>query len=128
MKKYAFLLLTLLAMVACTSKLSPEHAKEVVLRGENERLPLVIQTLNLLGVDDVTIDSLVLLTEDEPMTGMLYTTWKKKETSWRTGIETIKEIPIIVKVDSIHSSETQKGYVEWHTRWDMAGANFIFAE
>lgn len=128
MKKHLILLLPLLALFACSTKLNPEDAKSAVLNGEIKRLPLLVQTLKSVGVEDITIDSLVLLTEDEPMTGMLYTTWTKKESNWRTGRETIKEIPIIVKVDSIRSSSTQKGYIEWQSRWELAGASFIFAD
>lgn len=127
MKKF-LLLLPLLALFACSSHLDPERAQKAVIEGETRRLPLLLQNLKLLGVEDITIDSLVLLTEDEPMSGLLYTTWTKKVSNWRTGKVTTKEIPMIVQIDSIRTSQTQKGYIEWQPRWDAAGANFFFAE
>lgn len=108
MKKLFLLLLPCLLVLTACDTLTEEKAKDAVLRGEVDRLPLILQTVSI--VEDITIDSIRLDITEEPMHGYLYTTWKMKT----------KETPIIVEVDSIHSSKDRSGYVEWVSRWDNA--------
>ena len=85
MKKYIFFLSVFFVLVSCSSKLKPEDAQQIVLNGERENLPLMIQTMSTMGVDDITIDSLVLIVRDEPMSGLLYTTWTSSRENYYTG-------------------------------------------
>lgn len=112
-------------LTSCVSKLNPEDAKQVVINGEKERIPLVIQTMSTMGVDDITIDSLVLIVRDEPMSGLLYTTWISSDKNYYTGKTIVEETPMIIKVDSIISSPTQKDYVQWQSNWQVALATYI---
>lgn len=125
MKKYLFLLSALCVMVSCSSKLDPEEAKQIVLNGERNNLPLVIQTVSTMGVDDITIDSLVLLVKDEPMSGLLYTTWTSSRKNYYTGRTKVEETPMVIKVDSIISSPTRKGYAQWQSDWQSAFQTYI---
>lgn len=125
MKKYFFFLAALCVLASCSSKLKPEDATQIVLDGERNNLPLVIQTMSTMGVDDITIDSLVLLVRDEPMSGLLYTTWTSSRENYYTGKTKVEETPMIIKVDSIISSPTQKGYVQWQSDWQSALATYI---
>lgn len=114
MKKF-FILLAAVMMVlpACNNKLTVEQAKSAVLQGEKNRLPLLLQ--NLVFVDDITIDSIHLNVTEEPMEGYLYTTWENRKTA-KT---------ILVQVDSIRTDETRKGYVQWHSHWDVAAQAYL---
>lgn len=85
MKKYIFFLSVFFVLASCSSKLKPEDAQQIVLNGERENLPLMIQTMSTMGVDDITIDSLVLIVRDEPMSGLLYTTWTSSRENYYTG-------------------------------------------
>ncbi|GEM_PF-2008701 len=125
MKKYLFFLSALCVLASCSSKLKPEDVTQIVLNGERENLPLVIQTMSTMGVDDITIDSLVLLVKDEPMSGLLYTTWSSSRKNYYTGRTKVEETPMIIKVDSIISSPTQKGYVQWQSDWQSALQTYI---
>lgn len=125
MRKFVLFFSMFCIFASCTSKLNPEDAKQVVINGERERIPLVIQTMSTIGVDDITIDSLVLLVKDEPMSGLLYTTWKSSDKNYYTGKTIVEETPMIIKVDSIISSPTQKGYVQWQSDWETALRTYI---
>lgn len=115
MKRLFFLLaVTALALTACNNKLTQEQAKKAVMQGETDRLPIMLQSLTF--VDDITIDSLQLLVTDEPMQGMLYTTWKRGK----------KTQTIIVQVDSIRTDINRKNYIQWESNWeDAARAYFM---
>ena len=114
MKKLFFLLIpVLMGLTACSNKLTVEQAEAAVMKGEKDRLPLLLQ--NMVVVEDITIDSIHLNITEEPMHGYLYTTWKAGKDC----------TPIIVEVDSIHSSQTRKGYVEWQIRWDNATKAYV---
>ncbi len=126
MKKVFLLLLPLFVLAACGSKLSPEDAEQIVISGEWENLPLRLQLFKRLDVEDISIDSLVLTVQDEPMRGMLYTTWKSTSENWRTGKKTTQEERIIISVDSIMQSPTQPGYVQWQTDWKQAALSFLW--
>ena len=109
--KRLFLLLTLpifIGFASCTQKYSADEVTELVMAGEIERLPLLKQ--EMLVVDDITIDSMCLLIDDEPMSGYLYTTWIADNDS----------TPIIVEVDKIRRSLEHKGYIEWKSDWNKA--------
>lgn len=125
MKKYIFFFSIFCILTSCSSKLNPEDAKQAVIDGERERIPLVIQTMSTMGVDDITIDSLVLLVKDEPMSGLLYTTWKSSKKNYYTSKNAVETMPIIIQVDSIISSPTQKGYVQWQSDWETAFRTYI---
>mgnify|MGYP005751709205 CR=1 FL=1 len=122
MKKYLFFLSALCVLASCSSKLKPEDATQIVLNGERKDLPLIIQTMR---VDDITIDSLVLTVRDEPMNGLLYTTWTSSHKNYYTGRTQVEETPIIVKVDSIINCPTRKGYVQWQSDWQSAFQTYI---
>ena len=115
MKKfYLFLLLPLMiGMSACQSKLTADDVIESVLDGERDRLPMILQ--NLPSVDNITVDSLRLLVESEPMSGYLYTTWYDGQ----------KSFSIIVQVIDIKKSEEHKDYIEWKSDWGSAKDTYI---
>ena len=66
MKKHIFFLSVFFVLASCSSKLKPEDAQQIVLNGERENLPLMIQTMSTMGVDDITIDSLVCVQRGHP--------------------------------------------------------------
>ena len=115
MKKfYLFLLLPLMiGMSACQSKLTADEVKELVMEGERDRLPMILQ--NLPSVDNITVDSLRLLVESEPMSGYLYTTWYYGQ----------KSFSIIVKVTNIRNSKEHKDYIEWNSDWASAAQAYL---
>lgn len=118
MEKLFFLLAAcMLGLTACSNKLTVDKVESTVLQGEREGLPLLKQNLSFI-VDDITIDSLHITVEEEPMQGYLYTTWIT------TG-KRRKETPIIVMVDSIRSDDSRKGYIRWKSRWDDAAKSYI---
>ena len=115
MKKfYLFLLLPLMiGMSACQSKLTADDVIESVLDGERDRLPMILQ--NLPSVDNITVDSLRLLVESEPMSGYLYTTWYDGQ----------KSFSIIVQVTNIRNSKEHKDYIEWNSDWASAAQAYL---
>ena len=115
MKKfYLFLLLPLMiGMSACQSKLAADEVKELVMEGERDRLPMILQ--NLPSVDNITVDSLHILVDSEPMSGYLYTTWYDGQ----------KSFSIIVQVIDIKKSEEHKDYIEWKSDWGSAKDTYI---
>lgn len=125
MKKVLFLLSVIASITACSSSLDPEDAKAAVVQGERDRIPLVLQTLSVADVDNVTIDSLVLLVDTEPMSGMLYTTWITNKKNFFSGTTKTIETPIIVEVDSIQNDHERSGYVRWQSDWKTALVTFV---
>ena len=115
MKKfYLFLLLSLMiGMSACQSKLTADDVIESVLDGERDRLPMILQ--NLPSVDNITVDSLHILVDSEPMSGYLYTTWYDGQ----------KSFSIIVQVIDIKKSEEHKDYIEWKSDWGSAKDTYL---
>ena len=115
MKKfYLFLLLPLMiGMSACQSKLTADDVIESVLDGERDRLPMILQ--NLPSVDNITVDSLHILVDSEPMSGYLYTTWYDGQ----------KSFSIIVQVIDIKKSEEHKDYIEWKSDWGSAKDTYL---
>ena len=115
MKKfYLFLLLPLMiGMSACQSKLTADDVIESVLDGERDRLPMILQ--NLPSVDNITVDSLHILVDSEPMSGYLYTTWYDGQ----------KSFSIIVQVIDIKKSEEHKDYNEWKSDWGSAKDTYL---
>lgn len=113
-KNYLFLLLPLMiGMSACQSKLTADDVIESVLDGERDRLPMILQ--NLPSVDNITVDSLHILVDSEPMSGYLYTTWYDGQ----------KSFSIIVQVIDIKKSEEHKDYIEWKSDWGSAKDTYI---
>lgn len=90
MKKTIFLLSLTILMVFCSCKrFTPEEAKETVIAGVKDQVPMLVQ--QFFFVDDISIDSMRIVVDQEPMSGYLYTTWTSK------GISS----PIIVNVSDI---------------------------
>ena len=108
-----FLLLPILMGFYSCGRLEPEDAKETVIRGIQDQMPLIVQQLYF--VDNITVDSMHIIVDQEPMSGYLYTTWIAK------GVST----PIIVNVTDIHKSKTAKGYIEWTADWESAGKAYM---
>ena len=115
MKKfYLFLLLPLMiGMSACQSKLTADDVIESVLDGERDRLPMILQ--NLPSVDNITVDSLHILVDSEPMSGYLYTTWYDGQ----------KSFSIIVKVTNIRNSKEHKDDIVWNSDWSTATCDYL---
>ena len=115
MKKfYLFLLLPLMiGMSACQSKLTADDVIESVLDGERDRLPMILQ--NLPSVDNITVDSLHILVDSEPMSGYLYTTWYDGQ----------KSFSIIVKVTNIRNSKVHKDDIVWNSDWSTATCDYL---
>lgn len=113
----SFFCICALALVfnAC-QKLTPEAAKEAVMRAETDRLPLLIQQMD--NVESIVIDSMRIRITDEPMDGYLYTTWTY-ELENKNGLPS-KEITksFIVLVSNIQTSPKNRKYVEWMAGWD----------
>jgi len=107
-----FLLPLFFGYVSC-GKLNPDEVKEIIMEGERERIPLLVQQLPL--VESITVDSIRLVVEDVPMSGYLYTTWSAEN----------QAIPIIVPLDNIHKSKEHRGYVEWNSDWETAAKGFL---
>ena len=114
MKKLFLLLIpVLMGLTACNNKLTADKAEEAVMRGEQDRIPLLIQQITI--VEDITIDSMRITVDSEPMEGYLYTTWKNRNS----------ETPIIVPVLNIRSSEEHNGYIEWESDWESATKAYV---
>lgn len=114
MKKILVLLFipVFFCITAC-HKITAEEAENVIMEGELERLPIILQALP--HVKDITLDSIRLVVKDEPMEAYLYTTWKYGK----------KKFPIIVPVHDIKSSKEHRGYIEWSTDWDSANKVYV---
>ena len=112
--KRIVLLLTLPVIIMCTScnRLTPEKARSAVMAGEMDRIPLIKQ--QLIFIDDITIDSMRITVDQEPMAGYLYTTW----------IDDGEKEPIIISVSDIKKGQTNKGYVEWSSNWEAAATAY----
>ena len=115
MKKfYLFLLLSLMiGRSACQSKLKVEDVIETVVEGERNHLPMKLQNLPI--VDNITVDSLRILVDSEPMSGYLYTTWYDGQ----------KSFSIIVQVTNIRNSKEHKDYIEWNSDWASAAQAYL---
>ena len=113
MKRIVWLLM-LPIFIVCTScnRLTPENARNAVMSGEMDRIPLIKQ--HLFFIDDITIDSMRITVDQEPMAGYLYTTWIKKG----------EKEPIIVSVSGIRKSQKNKGYIEWSSNWEAAATAY----
>ncbi len=106
-----FLLTSILGLSSCDS-LTPEEVGESIIEGTKDQVPLLVQ--QLMFVDTLTVDSIHLMVETEPMSGYLYTTWTAGGTS----------TPVIVEVTDIKKSKTSKGYIEWQADWKSAAKAF----
>ena len=114
MKKSLFLLLLPLLIGFCScNRLTPEDAKESVIAGVKDQVPLLVQ--QLFFVDDISVDSMRIIVNQESMSGYLYTTWTTKDNT----------SPVIVNVTDIHRSKESKGYIEWTADWESAAKAFF---
>ena len=112
-KTLLFLLLAILIGFCSCKRLTPEEAKETVIAGVKDQVPMLVQ--QLFFVDDISIDSMRIVVDQEPMSGYLYTTWTTK------GISS----PVIVNVSDIQRSKEAKGYIEWMADWESAGKAYL---
>lgn len=113
-KLYLLLLLPLMiGMSACQPKLNADDVIDSVLEGERNHLPMKLQKLP--SVDNITIDSLRIMVDSEPMSGYLYTTWYDGK----------KSFSIIVEVTDIRNSVEHKGYIEWKSDWSSAASAYL---
>lgn len=112
-KTLLFLLLAILIGFCSCKRLAPEEAQETVIAGVKDQVPMLVQ--QLFFVDDISIDSMRIVVDQEPMSGYLYTTWTSK------GISS----PIIVNVSDIKRSKEAKGYIEWMADWESAGKAYL---
>lgn len=114
MKRVFYLLLLPIVMGLCScNSLAPEEAKEAVVAGVKDQVPLLVQ--QLFVVDDITIDSMRIVVDQEPMSGYLYTTW----------IANGNTCPVIVNVTDIQRSKKAKGYIEWTADWESAAKAYV---
>lgn len=114
MKRVFYLLLLPIVMGLCScNSLAPEEAKEAVVAGVKDQVPLLVQ--QLFVVDDITIDSMRIVVDQEPMSGYLYTTWITNDNT----------CPVIVNVTDIQRSEKAKGYIEWTADWESAAKAYV---
>ena len=114
MRKVFYLLLLPIVMGLCSCNgLTPEEAKEAVVAGVKDQVPLLVQ--QLFVVDDITIDSMRIVVDQEPMSGYLYTTWITNDNT----------CPVIVNVTDIQRSEKAKGYIEWTADWESAAKAYV---
>ncbi len=117
---YTMLCVVILGLTSCQQHvLTEEEAQSAVLNGEQERLPLVLQSMS--DVESITIDSMRIHVKDEPMSGFLYTTWTYNVTiSYYPQKVEKREKSIIVPINDIRQSQSHDGYVEWRSSWDEA--------
>ena len=108
------LLPVLFACISC-NKLTSEDVEAAVMAGETEKIPLIKQHLYFL--DDITVDSIHIIVDQEPMSGYLYTTW----------VSDGKAEPIIVPVSDIHKSKKNKGYIEWTADWESTTKSYLMS-
>ena len=114
MKRVFYLLLLPIVMGLCSCNgLTPEEAKEAVVAGVKNQVPLLVQ--QLFVVDDITIDSMRIVVDQEPMSGYLYTTWITNDNT----------CPVIVNVTDIQRSKKAKGYIEWTADWESAAKAYV---
>ena len=115
--KKIFIILLLPVLFACIScnKLTSEDVEAAVMAGETEKIPLIKQHLYFL--DDITVDSIHIIVDQEPMSGYLYTTW----------VSDGKAEPIIVPVSDIHKSKKNKGYIEWTADWESTTKSYLMS-
>lgn len=122
-----FCMLITIVFYSCNlkPKLTEYDAINIVMDGERDRLPLIIQQLN--KVENITIDSMNITINDEPMEGYLYTTWEYEViTSYYPKRTKSKTKSIIIKVDNIQQDEKRKDYIVWETHWDDAYRVILF--
>lgn len=114
MKRVLYLLSLPIVMGLCSCNgLAPEEAKEAVVAGVKDQVPLLVQ--QLFVVDDITIDSMRIVVDQEPMSGYLYTTWIANDNT----------CPVIVNVTDIQRSKKAKGYIEWTADWESAAKAYV---
>ena len=103
----------MIGMSACQSKLKVDDVIVSVLDAERNHLPMKLQ--NLPMVDNITVDSLRILVDSEPMSGYLYTTWYDGQ----------KSFSIIVQVTNIRNSKERKDDIVWNSDWATATCYYL---
>lgn len=115
--KTTLLFAAILSLLSSCTELTPEVAKQAVITGEQERLDYLIQTINAHRfmspeIHSITLDSIALTNDVEPMSGFIYSTWT---------VGTKHEVKnILILVDSIIQYPDNKDLVQWHAHWDEA--------
>ena len=112
-KTLALMLLTAFLGLGACNRLNPEEVEASIMEGTRKQVPLLVQQLVL--IDTITVDSMNLMVNTEPMSGLLYTTWTAGNIS----------TPVIVNVTDIRKSKENKGYLEWQSDWESAAKAFL---
>lgn len=117
MKRIIFLLLLPILIGLCScNRLTLEEAEETIIFGVKDQVPLLVQ--QLFFVDDISVDSMRIIVDQEPMSGYLYTIWTTKDNTR----------PVIVNVTDIRRSKEAKGYIEWTADWESAAKAYLMNE
>lgn len=102
----------MIGMSACQQSLNVDRVAETILEVESERLPMTLKEIPYL--DTITIDSIHIYKETEPMAAFIYTTWYDSEGS----------IDMIVQVEGIKKNTENKGQIEWKSFWSVAEIDY----
>ena len=125
MKKVLFAITVLFIMSSCANHVDLDEIKSGIIKVEAERLPLTIQKCD--GVNDIRIDSIVIINNVEPYSGYLVTTWdieKEEYMGYPKGYQTIQESKTIyVEVNDI---EINLRSYTWKTDWFGAYINMKY--
>ena len=123
---YALIMVVLGAMTSCgVPPLDPEEAAKAVLEGERARIPLYMQDYELTGL---TIDSLRLLTDIEPMSALMFTTWTYDVSSYDYTQKpykktTSKTRPVVIQVCHIQRLPENLKQIHWYSNWQQVNMN-----
>ena len=122
MKKVLFAIALLFMMSSCGNHIDLNEIKKGIIKVETERLPLTIQECD--GVNNIRIDSIVIINNVEPYSGYLVTTWdieKEKYMGYREGYKSLQESKTVyVEVNDI---EINLRSYTWKTDWFGAYIN-----
>ena len=122
MKRALFTIAVLFMMFSCSNHVDINEIKQGIIEVETQRLPLTIQKCD--NVNDIRIDSIVIINNVEPYSGYLVTSWdiEEEELDWDLpGYRTKQETKTVyVEVSNIKTDF--KGYT-WETNWFGAYIN-----
>lgn len=116
--KKTILMVLLPFIFACSScnRLTPENAINAVMTSSQDNLPIIKQSFFM--VDDITIDSMHLTIDQEPMAGHLYTTWTTDGHSES----------VIIPITDIQKSSENKDFIEWQAHWDKVAELYFMKQ
>ena len=125
MKKVLYAIAVLFIMSSCANHVDMDEIKNGIIKVETERLPLTIQECE--GVNDIRIDSIVIINNVEPYSGYLVTTWDIEEEKYmgiRGGLKSFQESKTVyVEVNDI---EINLRSYTWKTDWFGAYINMKY--